>query len=271
MNLLHLICTIYNIGNTNEEWLNERFDIFKEFTIPSILNQTNQNFLWVVILDGSTAGKHLTDLYAATNYQSNIVFVMSPPADISHKPSVYGTFPIAKKVIQGMIPNTINIVATTGLDNDDALCNNYVEEIQEEAWRLRMQAEQGYPFILDVGIELDIDYRTNEYGLININADQHPSVTSTVVESTRNPRTVMAGMHGEIWNRDFPEKRIFQERLIIPTLTCLHIIHGGNAGLVDNQKWRVNRPINFKDAKREHGEGYDWLPNLFKSRRVLNG
>ena len=34
-----------------EEWLNNRIKLFEKFCLPSIMNQTNKNFKWLLFID----------------------------------------------------------------------------------------------------------------------------------------------------------------------------------------------------------------------------
>ena len=59
----HFIITRFNIKNqgweydknckevNNDEWLRHRIEIFEKYCLPSILNQTEKNFLWLVYFD----------------------------------------------------------------------------------------------------------------------------------------------------------------------------------------------------------------------------
>ena len=38
----------------SEAWLNNRFELFKTYCLPSVKQQTNQNFTWLVCFDSET-------------------------------------------------------------------------------------------------------------------------------------------------------------------------------------------------------------------------
>jgi hypothetical protein len=40
-----------------EEWLDDRFKLFRTYVLPSYKNQTNQNFEWLTFFDVNTSDK----------------------------------------------------------------------------------------------------------------------------------------------------------------------------------------------------------------------
>ena len=43
----------------DDDYLEERFDIFEKYTLPSVKNQINQNFTWVVLFHKNTPNTFL--------------------------------------------------------------------------------------------------------------------------------------------------------------------------------------------------------------------
>ena len=65
MNFSHFILTRFNVkkmwsqdkrGNKvlTDEWLSHRFKLFENYCLPSIVNQENKNFIWLVYFDQDT-------------------------------------------------------------------------------------------------------------------------------------------------------------------------------------------------------------------------
>ncbi|MEM1060752.1 MAG: glycosyltransferase, partial [Planctomycetota bacterium] len=58
----HVILTRFNLRSSGREakyratagWMDERFDLFEKFTVPSINAQTDQDFVWFVFFDAET-------------------------------------------------------------------------------------------------------------------------------------------------------------------------------------------------------------------------
>ena len=49
----------------SEKWLKNRFLLFENYCLPSVKNQTNQNFIWCVFFDVNTSD----------NYRDKIKFI----------------------------------------------------------------------------------------------------------------------------------------------------------------------------------------------------
>jgi hypothetical protein len=260
MTFLHLIVTNFNIGYYDKQWFEGRLIHFTRYTIPSIVHQTNQNFIWLILLDEDTDPLHVMEIHRLTVRLPNVVVRMIPHVNLAGTTSVYGTFPAARKAIRGFVPNTLDLLLTTGLDNDDAISQDYIETVQKKVHSIG----EDHNYLVDVHVEINVDLRFGEYGLHNIHAGKVPSTSSTAVERPRDAKTVMAGMHGTLWN---PEKEGYFPKRVIVSTTCMHIVHGGNNGLEDNRKWRVRNPRDINNWKRDHSEGYDWL-TLLHNRSV---
>lgn len=54
------------------EWTKRRVELFVNYNLPSIMNQTHQDFLYIILLDPEL--KHLTDAYLPKNLDSRIVY-----------------------------------------------------------------------------------------------------------------------------------------------------------------------------------------------------
>ncbi len=120
----HYVLTKFNtdtgLDTTNKrnspEYLKQRFAIFESITIPSIVSQTEQNFLWLVFFDSDTPNEfkeRVQDILQFNNCQA--VYVQKAEQII----------PFLKEKLS---PNTKTLV-TTNLDNDDALHKKFVEII----------------------------------------------------------------------------------------------------------------------------------------------
>ena len=63
----HFLITRFNLKNPDwdvtknnealldEKWMDERFELFSNYCLPSVINQTNKNFKWLVFFDTSTS------------------------------------------------------------------------------------------------------------------------------------------------------------------------------------------------------------------------
>lgn len=98
--------------------LNARFNLFQKICYPSVINQTNTNFIWVILID-----KHLPN-----NYKDLLYSILSTNKKIKIKVvewNVNNQLGNAK----WLHPNTTEII-TTRLDDDDAMHPNMISDIQ---------------------------------------------------------------------------------------------------------------------------------------------
>lgn len=120
-------CKIKNPENNpmnrilDEDYLEERFNIFKKFTLQSMKQQENQNFTWLILFHKRTPYKFLemiqslkkefdfVDLY----FDDDEKFDFSEYCDYEKENMEY--------------------FITTRIDNDDMFTNDYISKIQEYA------------------------------------------------------------------------------------------------------------------------------------------
>ncbi|MBD1847795.1 hypothetical protein H6F89_31300 [Cyanobacteria bacterium FACHB-63] len=107
-------------------WLERRFGLFDQFCFPSVCNQTNQSFKWLVFFDIDTPDEFKQKIAAYARSWSNFVPVYLDC------PLPYGEFPDeVREVVREYIPTDCEYLITTWLDNDDAIHKDYVQMIQD--------------------------------------------------------------------------------------------------------------------------------------------
>lgn len=100
---------------TDENYLKERFRLFETYTVPSIKNQTNQNFIWMVFFSDATP-KQYKDRIA--NIQKEVK--QFKPIFLTDKEK------LSEKTNQELHKLNSDFYTTIRMDNDDALSINYV-------------------------------------------------------------------------------------------------------------------------------------------------
>ncbi|MCF6280083.1 MAG: putative rhamnosyl transferase, partial [Flavobacteriaceae bacterium] len=104
----------------SNSWLKERFELFENFCFPSVINQTNLNFKWLVFFDINTPEEYKLKIeeyrLLSDNFQPFYIDGMD-----SFLPS------ITQKINE---ITTTEYVITSRLDNDDSLHKEYVATIQ---------------------------------------------------------------------------------------------------------------------------------------------
>lgn len=131
----HFIITRYSIKKDDsfryesddlfsDNRLNNRFDIFKTITFPSVINQTNKDFKWIILVDQNLPVKHLKKLQKLTS-SFNFIYL------ITYNPEL--DFNKLKFIEDEIGEISSKYVITTRLDDDDGLNINFVSQAQKDA------------------------------------------------------------------------------------------------------------------------------------------
>lgn len=125
MNFNHFIITRFNLRADptrppqSLDWLRNRFALFERFCYPSVRGQTKANFKWLVMFDEQTPieFRDRVDSYARW---PNFVPIFLPHSSIE----------FTRQIVRERITDNPKVVLTTRLDNDDAICRTFVEQLQ---------------------------------------------------------------------------------------------------------------------------------------------
>lgn len=104
----------------SELWLEDRFELFKNFCFPSVQNQSNQNFKWLVFFDTNTPEKFKIKIEKFSKDFENFLPFYIEGMD-RFLPS------IIKKIKE---LDSQEFIITSRLDNDDSLHKDYVKTVQ---------------------------------------------------------------------------------------------------------------------------------------------
>lgn len=127
----HYIITRFNVPYPQVEkdsipkgirpgYLKQRFEVFGKYTVPSVKNQTNKDFEWIVLFDKRTPEPFLSLI---KKYEEEKVFraVYVDRMDYSEK--------AVRELVEDFDISNIPVI-TSRVDNDDAIVDDYVESIQ---------------------------------------------------------------------------------------------------------------------------------------------
>ncbi len=153
----HIIVTRFNLSQRwdkdklgkkvlDEDWLNERYELFEKFCIPSLRTQTNQNFEWWVYFDET-----LPEEYKNINKRINKEFKNFKPKYEESYTSFENNMP--DDIKKNLINTNTKYLITTRLDNDDMLAKNTIELIQG----INVNDEKNKILELPVGFTLGIN------------------------------------------------------------------------------------------------------------------
>lgn len=120
-------CALKNPDNNpmkrilDEDYLKERFSIFEKYTLPSIKQQTNQNFIWLILFHKNTPDsfkKKIEELKEEFTF-IDLYFGDEEKFDFLEYCNKQG--------------ENIKYAITTRIDNDDMFSYDYIDKIQEYA------------------------------------------------------------------------------------------------------------------------------------------
>lgn len=107
---------------TNEKYLDYRMNLFDRYTFPSLKNQTNKNFKWLVLFSNQTPQKYKKRLQLFAEEFTNFC-----PLYLTDE-EAYNFDIYLESVLNQYDCDTY---ITTRIDNDDAISINMIEEIQK--------------------------------------------------------------------------------------------------------------------------------------------
>lgn len=249
----HVILTRFNLcSSSNREsklrntkgWLEERFQLFEKYCLPSVLGQTNQNFHWYIFFDIDTPVSYKERALAYTQQNKNIklFWVKALPSRAIHDYIRENDYAKSQLLI------------TTRLDNDDALNKNFIAKTQELALGRQKTKE---PFVINFD---------NGLCLNNARAYQHRDVlnafTSLVEPFLSDINTV--------WKYQHRQLNHFKVVNLQDSFMWLQVIHNLNVsncvrGLrINNRMLKQNFNLEYVDEKlNKDNQSLIFLENVF--------
>ncbi len=237
----HFLCTRFNLKNEDwvtdrdgvnvlsEEWMNQRLELFLKYCVPSVLNQKNKNFIWVIFFDKttSTAVRNKIKIYSNNGEFFSAEYINGMASLVVE----------LKKFIYKNILDKDKFVITSRLDNDDAIHQNFISTIQELAVE-----EDNMVIDLIKGYQMNIS--NNKYEFRNHFKYFNPFIS--VIESSENLKTVFSRHHFE-WHESNSVKSYNFNPLWI------EIIHSKNKSNAIRQNFLLIKNINLEEfgIKRE--------------------
>ncbi|MDB4160800.1 putative rhamnosyl transferase [Bacteroidia bacterium] len=151
LNYKHFIITQFNLrnfpkseNNEYEKWVNwtrNRIILFKKYCLPSVLNQSEKDFTWLLYLDSETPQEFLGFIDEMNEYPNIEVFLCSGAEGFQNH---YMDAAYQK------IDKDTRWIVTSRMDNDDAVHRNMVKIIQQE-----LEFKHGYLVSLASGYVFD--------------------------------------------------------------------------------------------------------------------
>lgn len=126
--LKHFLITRFNLKNEqwtqqnvlSEDWLEKRIELFEKVCFPSVINQSNQHFIWLIFFDIDTP--QTIKNYVEENYTSDLI-------QIHYIDGFKELESSCRSIVSSQIEHD-SFYITSRLDNDDALHKEYIETIK---------------------------------------------------------------------------------------------------------------------------------------------
>ena len=175
--LQHFILTRFNLLLWNKDknrqkvrtiqWLDHRFSVFEKCCLPSLRNQTCQEFTWIVLFDSKTPEPYKVKIEEFKKICPQMVPIFVEPHNGRYFAEIF-----RKEIVKRMDAKRI---VSTYLDNDDALHLRFVEDLQQRALTVSectfIRYNDGYQLYTDHQYVMQIHYPRNHFVSVVENGD----------------------------------------------------------------------------------------------------
>jgi putative rhamnosyltransferase len=179
------------------EWLDHRLQLFEDYCLPSVVNQSSQNFEWFIYFDESTPARYLERIGLLTTRYRNIRIKLC---------AFWESPTIIKHVVAALDQGT-KWVMTSRLDNDDGLHRDYVAMLHSAVEERTEFLNFPRGIILYSGKCYIYEHRSNAF--------------LTFVEPAESPRTAFSLAHEQA-------VQVAPVRQLGRTPAFLQVVHGKN-------------------------------------------
>jgi len=127
----HFLTTRFNLGlydradiGSPGQWMNRRIELFSNYTLPSISNQTCENFTWLLVMDERTPRPH-REIMARMSDRYKIIYsnLKNEPENVVHI--------IRSYILKDPAAADAAQILTTRIDNDDLMHYDFIKDLQE--------------------------------------------------------------------------------------------------------------------------------------------
>lgn len=262
----HFIITRFNLKNkqnlkdnlisnpVSSEWLDNRFELFEKYCLPSVINQSNQNFVWCLCFDIDTPVEYKNKIDSILKNYKN------------YKAIYIDGFPSLKKetinFIKSNITNNDKFIITSRLDNDDIIHKDYVKTIQN-----LFIEEKNTIIDLNVGYQLLITNKEEEKSqLLLFNSKLNPFIS--LIEDSLNFRTILEKQHNK-WDNTYKKinynanplwiQLIHKENALNRKLKHLNKVYHLN----NHKDFSLKKPLNLESKNKIYIDNLYSIPNKF--------
>ena len=163
MDFTHFLLTRFNVRKVRKtnvvlnktnieltpEWLNHRIGLFQQYCLPSVLSQTNKNFVWIIFYD-EKSDKRLLQKIMEWELQltlAQIPHIFHPCPSLPESSMSENVFNAIKDILSSQPHRHI---LQSRLDNDDIVHKDYISLIQEKARNIIDSISLSHPSTIDI-------------------------------------------------------------------------------------------------------------------------
>ena len=229
----------------DDQWLENRFELFEKFCLPSVENQSNQNFIWVVFFDTDTPEKFRDRIQQISKNHKNFQTLY-----------INGIVELAdsfKTYIISQLEHDDQFILTTRLDNDDIIHRDFIQTIQN------LSKKNGESLIdLRKGYQVNIVKKNAE--IRKYNYAFNPFIS--VLENRNHFETIISRMHSEWENHE--HIAIYNQKAL-----WIELVHQKNKVNAVKRKLFMTRNIKLEDFSLEQKINLPGLRMLIKTNSIL--
>lgn len=222
----------FGVDTRTKEWTIHRFNLFEKYCFPSILNQTNKNFVWMCMFADDTDSIFVEKIKRYKKLLPQFCPVFINDNETKDLKSTIDSF--IKK-----FKTKSNVLLTSRIDNDDAVNIKYIETIYKLS---NEQIEDDCIYSLEKGLQY-YNLRNCAFG-INY-PDNHYLFLKSLHFDSENIHDVLTFDHSKIKNFKYPFK-------LIKNLDYMWVELVHNSNVANDVKLTLNqKPITNKMIMKE--------------------
>lgn len=202
----------------DKNYLKNRFELFERYTFPSIQNQTNKNFDWIVLFSNSTPEIFREKISGYQKRMDNFIPLYIEDSNAKE----------FRSFLVSYIKQDTNdqCIVTTRCDNDDILSKYFIEEVQNNV-------KNNEEYILSFPNGYQYDEKTQ-----SLRKYYFPTSHFTTLVSFKNDKTIYDYLHMDIMDNA-------EVKLIEIAPLWIEVIHGENV-------YNCMGSIHFSDYIQEY-------------------
>jgi hypothetical protein len=208
----------------SKEWIDYRFEILKRTALPSLKQQTIQNFIWVL----KTAPEHhnyVTGLFKSVALPNAAIKIVSQrPGNGVRLEDLQDTYPGVERFI------------TFLFDSDDALSSKAIERVLIASANIE---DTDDPILFNLPSGIQLDWETGEMFYLTFRPHRQGPYLAFMNASRDRMLFIGEGKGGHVGARGFAKKVVH-----VSGVNWIQTIHGKNdSSVIRYKKLRYKKPI----------------------------